>query len=88
VEFGWASPERMALFAFVLAAVWAMPTHYAARMLLDTDSRLQNLLAVEKESRLSRCLASSGVGATGIRPYDVCGDVIRDLALRRQPAKS
>jgi hypothetical protein len=61
LEFGWASPERMALFAFVLVAVWAMPTHYAARMLLDTDSRLQNLLAAEEESGLSRCLASSAL---------------------------
>ena len=59
VEFGWASPQRMALFAFVLVAVWAMPTHYAARLLLDTDSRLQNLLTVGEAFGLSRCLARS-----------------------------
>jgi Patatin-like phospholipase len=30
---------RMLLFVLVLTVVWALPTHYAARMLVDTDPR-------------------------------------------------
>jgi hypothetical protein len=37
VEFARSSPWWMLWFLFVLVAVWAMPTHYAARLLLDTD---------------------------------------------------
>jgi hypothetical protein len=35
---------RIALFLLLLFFVWAMPTHYAARLLLDTDVRFQNRL--------------------------------------------
>lgn len=31
---------RMVLFVFVLTLLWALPTHYAARMLVNSDSRL------------------------------------------------
>src|SRR5262249_14147085 len=37
------------LFVFVLFFVWAMPTHYTARLLLDTDARFQQLLATQRE---------------------------------------
>src|SRR5215470_801217 len=30
---------RMLVFVLVLTVVWAMPTHYAARLLVDTDPR-------------------------------------------------
>ncbi len=49
----------MLWFLVVLTAVWAMPTHYAARMLLDTDPRLQEALSAEERSRAPRCLAVS-----------------------------
>jgi hypothetical protein len=41
--------RQMLFFWFILIAVWAMPTHYAARLLLDTDARLQELQAAESE---------------------------------------
>jgi hypothetical protein len=44
VEFAHASALRMFLFLLVLMGVWAMPTHYAARLLVDTDLRLQKSL--------------------------------------------
>jgi hypothetical protein len=39
VEFAHVSVWWMIWFLFVLTAIWALPTHYAARMLIDTDSR-------------------------------------------------
>jgi hypothetical protein len=39
VEFARVSVWWMLWFLFVLTAVWALPTHYAARMLIDTDPR-------------------------------------------------
>ena len=48
-------------FLFILLAVWAMPTHYAARVLLDTDRRLQDSLAQEQASHLPACLEGSAV---------------------------
>lgn len=39
------------LLAAVLMLVWAMPTHYAGRLLLDTDSRLQSQLGCNAEDR-------------------------------------
>ena len=41
VELAWATDERVPLFLFLLFFIWAMPTHYAARLLLDTDWRLR-----------------------------------------------
>jgi len=43
-------PGRMVLFVFVMVFVWAMPTHYAARLLLDTDERFRQLLGAQRES--------------------------------------
>jgi hypothetical protein len=57
VEFARTSFVWMFYFLVVLIAVWAMPTHYAARLLLDTDARLQSLLAVENPA----CLRTSAV---------------------------
>jgi len=63
VEFAHPPPVWRALsmlwFLVVLTAVWAMPTHYAARMLLDTDSRFQEALHAEERSHATRCLALS-----------------------------
>jgi hypothetical protein len=36
VEFARLPTWRMVLFVCVMVVVWAMPTHYAARLLLDT----------------------------------------------------
>jgi len=41
VELARATDERIPLFLFLLFFIWAMPTHYAARLLLDTDGRLR-----------------------------------------------
>jgi hypothetical protein len=46
---------RMLLFVLVLMAAWALPTHYAARMLVDTDPRAPGPLA-------TRCLKLSTIG--------------------------
>jgi hypothetical protein len=54
VEFARRPFPWMLYFLFVLIAVWAMPTHYAARMLLDTDTRLGKRLTVEKELKRKR----------------------------------
>jgi hypothetical protein len=45
VELARATDERIPLFLFLLFFVWAMPTHYAARLLLDTDERFRRLVA-------------------------------------------
>jgi hypothetical protein len=59
VEFEQAPLWRMFFFLFVLIVVWAMPTHYAARMLLDTDARLGALMAAEQSSSRATCLHGS-----------------------------
>ena len=41
MEFARTGPLRMLGFLLVLVFVWAMPTHYAARLLLDTDRRFR-----------------------------------------------
>ena len=42
---------RMLMFVCILIVVWAMPTHYAARLLLDTDQRFRQLLAAQHEPK-------------------------------------
>jgi hypothetical protein len=59
VEFDQAPLWRMFSFLFVLIVVWAMPTHYAARILLDTDGRLVGLVAAEQSSGRAACLENS-----------------------------
>jgi hypothetical protein len=54
VEFADASFLWMLYFLFVLIAAWAMPTHYAARLLLDTDERFNKLLSTEQQARQKR----------------------------------
>jgi hypothetical protein len=39
---------RIPLFLLLLFFAWAMPTHYAARLLLDTDVRFQNVVAAQQ----------------------------------------
>src|SRR5580704_5730658 len=39
---------RIPLFLLLLVFVWAMPTHYAARLLLDTDERFQKTVADQR----------------------------------------
>ena len=41
MEFARTGPVRMLGFLLVLILIWAMPTHYAARLLLDTDRRFR-----------------------------------------------
>jgi hypothetical protein len=41
MEFARPGPLRMLGFLLVLVFIWAMPTHYAARLLLDTDRRFR-----------------------------------------------
>jgi len=50
----------MILFLLVLIGVWAMPTHYAARLLVDTDRRLQKSLSAPPSSEFE-CLKGSSV---------------------------
>jgi hypothetical protein len=57
VEFARTSFFWMLYFLFVLIAAWAMPTHYAARLLLDTDTRLRGQLVAEDAA----CLGTSSV---------------------------
>jgi hypothetical protein len=42
------NPWRIPLFLLLLIFVWAMPTHYAARLLLDTDARFQDVVAAQQ----------------------------------------
>ncbi len=42
------NPLRIPLFLLLLIFVWAMPTHYAARLLLDTDARFQDVVAAQQ----------------------------------------
>ena len=42
---------RILLFVTILTFVWAMPTHYAARLLLDTDARFRALVAAQPDAR-------------------------------------
>jgi hypothetical protein len=41
MEFARTGPVWMLWFLLVLVFIWAMPTHYAARLLLDTDRRFR-----------------------------------------------
>ena len=50
VEFADVPIWRMVLFVWLMVVVWAMPTHYAARLLLDTDERFRQLLGAQRES--------------------------------------
>ena len=45
-------------FLALLVFVWAMPTHYAARLLLDTDTRFRNLVAARKASNKARWIST------------------------------
>jgi hypothetical protein len=47
VEFA-PNPWPISLFLLLLFFAWAMPTHYAARLLLDTDSRFQEVIAAQQ----------------------------------------
>jgi hypothetical protein len=55
VEFavaGW----RIPIFLLLLLLVWAMPTHYAARLLLDTDARFQQAVKAKPAPGQAHCL--------------------------------
>jgi hypothetical protein len=58
VELARAMHGRVPLFFFLLFFVWAMPTHYAARLLLDTDWRLRAHAEQQRLQTHSRCLAA------------------------------
>jgi len=63
VEFARAPIGRMFVFLAVLIVVWAIPTHYAARLMLDTDARLQKRLA---HGRTAPCLRVTAIHAPRI----------------------
>jgi hypothetical protein len=42
------NPWRIPLFLLFLVFAWAMPTHYSARLLLDTDARFQDIVASQQ----------------------------------------
>lgn len=52
VELARARYERILLFLFLLFFIWALPTHYSARLLLDTDERFQRL--ADQQNSLGR----------------------------------
>src|SRR5262249_33724871 len=54
IEFADAS-SRIPLFLLLLVFVWAMPTHYTARLLLDTDERFQRAVASERAAGQGGC---------------------------------
>jgi hypothetical protein len=56
VEFADIPGWRMLLFVGVMFVVWAMPTHYAARLLLDTDERFRRLAAAQQGPEHARFL--------------------------------
>jgi hypothetical protein len=56
VEFADVPVWRMILFVCVMVVVWAMPTHYAARLLLDTDETFRQLCAAQREPEHPRFL--------------------------------
>jgi len=41
VDLSWSTWLRMLWFVLMLTVAWALPTHYAARMLVDSDRRAQ-----------------------------------------------
>jgi hypothetical protein len=50
--------RRIPLFLFLLVFVWAMPTHYAARLLLDTDGRFRAHVDQQRPVKSARCVAA------------------------------
>ncbi|MFL5072028.1 MAG: hypothetical protein ACJ8D9_20805 [Xanthobacteraceae bacterium] len=50
--------RRIPLFLWLLMFVWAMPTHYAARLLLDTDRRFRAHVDHERSVASARCIAA------------------------------
>ena len=62
VEFADVRVWRMLFFVCIMIIVWAMPTHYAARLLLDTDQRFRQLLAAQHEPEHMRFLEVTAGG--------------------------
>jgi hypothetical protein len=56
VEFARAPAWRMPVFICVLVLGWTIPTHYASRLLLNTDERFQQLLGGPQERNQARLL--------------------------------
>jgi hypothetical protein len=54
VDFAYQSVWYIPLFLLLLFFVWAMPTHYSARLLLDTDARLQHRLGPQSARSTDR----------------------------------
>src|SRR5215510_5849914 len=64
--------KRIPLFLFLLVFVWAMPTHYAARLLLDTDDRFRAHVEQERAAASLRSLAAMETWvprALGLLPF-------------------
>ena len=87
MEFARTTVWWMLWFLLVLIFLWAMPTHYAARLLLDTDSRFS---WAGPYTRPERTLFAGlrHLGATCARAVDVRRGPHRDCALGRQRADS
>ena len=78
----------MLWFLVVLIVVWAMPTHYAARLLIDTDRRFRLSLARtpdggERCSQVSALWVPRGYGV-----LNLCGRAVRHRPLMAQSARS
>jgi hypothetical protein len=52
---------RIPIFLLLLVLVWAVPTHYAARLLVDTDARFQHLVSAQRAVGEARCIAFAGL---------------------------
>jgi hypothetical protein len=64
--------RRIPLFLFLLVFVWAMPTHYAARLLLDTDARFRVHVDQPRPLSPARCIAAMEAWvprALGLLPF-------------------
>src|SRR5215510_3697866 len=48
--------KQIPLFLLLLFVIWAMPTHFAARLLIDTDGRLSAHSEQQRLQTPSRCL--------------------------------
>jgi hypothetical protein len=51
---------RIPIFLVLLPLVWAMPTHYAARLLIDTDARFQQIISAQQALGQARWIKFSG----------------------------
>ena len=66
MEFAYESPWHILVFLVLLFLVWAMPTHYSARLLLDTDVRFQKMLGPQRSRSIGQLRCRSVIECTEI----------------------